>query len=419
MENAQVVPEAPHCLELEQALVLGERLWVQTQGDLSRLVLKLRDTLGAGNEALVREVTEVVLGRKKALEQGLEFPEGLYTRQSVEQASRAEVAAHHAAAFSGCQHVLEICTGAGVDSIALSRVAKNVTSLELDERLSRYAQHNFKLAGAEAIHVESIDAETFVTARGLHHFDGLWADPSRRRTDGSRIKDPDMYSPALAWLMNLPMNGPMGIKISPAAEVGDRVNEEWLREVIGFEDGCIEQTLWKGTQKVDGSVFLADKNLLWVPNHEFANTALCAGCEPGKYVLEPHAALIRSGHLGRFFNQHGVCLMDEDLAWGISEAAHPATAWLRSFKVQEIGSYSPKRLAKRIKELGWNSRTEIKKRAIDEDPDEVRKKLKLPAPSTANSHFGVVLLCKIRGVATYMLARRVGEKELAEEKIRV
>jgi hypothetical protein len=413
------VPDSPHHLELEQALLLGERLWVQTQGDLSRVVLKLRDMLGAGNDALVREVAEIVLGRKKAREQGLEFPEGFYTRQSVEQSSRAEVAAHHAVAFSGCQHVLEICTGAGVDSIALSRTAKNVTTLELDERLSRYAQHNFKLAGTQAISVESIDAETFVNKRGVLGFDGLWADPSRRRADGSRIKEPDMYSPSLSWLMDLPVKGPIGIKISPAAEVGDRVQGDWVREVIGFEDGCIEQTLWKNTQKVDGSVFLADKNLLWIPKQEFSNAVVCDVCEPGKYILEPHAALIRSGHLGRFFNQQGISLIDEDLAWGISGAAHTAISWLRSFEVQEVGSYSPKRLARRMKELGWNSRTEIKKRAIDEDPDEVRKRLKLPAPSPSISHYGVVLLCKIRGVATYMLARRVGEKEFTEEKVRV
>jgi hypothetical protein len=65
-------------------------------------------------------------------------------------------------------------------------------------------------------------------------------------------------------------------------------------------------------------------------------------------------------------------------------------------------------LAKKLAELGWTNRTEIKKRNFNGDPEAIRSSLKLP-PHTHNAPFGTIFLFKWRQRNRAVLALRQGE----------
>lgn len=391
--------------ELTRGLLRAEALWPDCHGDGARLAMRLRDALPDVSPLLLSELTEIILGREKALEQGIETRQGFFTRQSVEQASRPAVAERHAKYFQGCAHVLEICSGIGVDSAALSRVAKHVTCIELSPQLAEYAERNLALQGITNVTVLQGAAEDILPTLDLSVFDGLWADPSRRQSDGRRIQDVQQYKPALGFVMELDVRGVRGIKVSPAAHLDEFVALNWAREVIGFGEGCIEQTLWSAAV-TDGTVYLADKDYCWKPADQEAQPSN-GSLEVGSFLVEPHAALIRSGHLAAYYAEQNVKLLEEEFAWGVSSCKPAPSHLLRVFKIIEVIPFSVKKLSARLKELQWNNRTEIKKRAFPyEDPEELRPRLKLRPPSKDFPIYGVVLMCTLRGQQLCILASR-------------
>ncbi len=392
--------------ELSSGLLRAEALWTECRGDGARLAMRLRDVLPNVAPTMLSEITEILLGRQKALEQGIGPQQGFFTRQSVEQASRPSVAERHARYFQGSSHVLEICSGIGVDSVALARVAKQVTCIELSPQLTEYAERNLALQGINNVTVLQGAAEDIVPTLDLGTYDGLWADPSRRQSDGRRIQDMQQYKPALGMVMAIPLRGVRGIKVSPAAQLDECVAEGWAREVIGFAEGCIEQTLWSGADVSDGTVYLADRDFCWTPLDREAAPSN-GKLEVGAFLIEPHAALIRSGYLACFYAEQKIQLLEEEFAWGITAIKPHASPLQRVFKILEVMPFSVKKLATRLKELQWNNRTEIKKRAFPhEDPEELRPRLKLRPPSSDFPLYGVVLMCTLRGQPLCILASR-------------
>jgi len=88
------------------------------------------------------------------------------------------------------------------------------------------------------------------------------------------------------------------------------------------------------------------------------------------------------------------------------ETPAPQSAWYRTFEVLENIRFTPKGLKERLHQLGWDSRTQIKKRGVKDDPDQVHRALKLPTPH-GDSPWGFVILTKIDNSPRAILARRV------------
>ncbi len=346
------------------------------------------------NEA--SEALEITLCREKAAPFGEWTQHGFFTRQSLEQATAPHIAQHHAKRFKGCRHVLEICTGAGFDTAALAHNAAWVTTIEANERLAAMARHNLSLQGITNVEVVCGLAENVMAGLALHEFDGLWSDPSRRTTTGARIHSPDDYAPSLQWLQRLNVRGVRGIKIAPAVNCeAHHLGNSWLREWIGYEDECREQVLWSGLEGFSDNtatlVYANGEIEQWRPQEQSVIPNLWNGDETllaGMFVLEPHPALIRTGHLAEFAAEHGFMLLDGQIAYLISPTLPPKSAWYETFAILEAMPFHYARLKERLQSRLWGNRLEIKKRGFPETPEEIRKKLKL-APSPQEG----VLIC--------------------------
>jgi hypothetical protein len=431
------------------------------EGDSLRAGMMLRrdkhNIFSAVAPALLAEAVELVLLRRKAHAKGLGGVEGLeglgdwvlrgfFTRQSLEQATTPLVAQHHAERFAGCKHVLEICTGAGFDAAAIARVLARtggvLTTIEADETLADFARANLAAQGLTNVRVLCGLAEALVPALMSAEsstestIDGLWSDPSRRRSDGSRIDDAEQYKPALSFVLQtasslasalasalalslaLPVRADgerisapprfvAGVKLAPALDLSPVLHEhlaanKWATEWIGVAGECREQVLWCGVEAGTRRVWVSligeanDKSdnesngaasgaTVWSPcpstgsstDISPANFSIISTDIPSGWLLEPHSALIRSGVLAEFYAERGFKLFDEHIAYGLSAVEPPESAFYQVFRILEAFPYKLKTLRDRIKSRDWGTQTEIKKRGFPDTPETVRAALRL------------------------------------------
>jgi hypothetical protein len=306
---------------------------------------------------------------------------------------------------------LEICTGAGFDTAALAKNALRVTTIEANERLAAMARHNLSLQGITNVEVLCGLAEDICARLNLTIFDGLWSDPSRRTSSGQRIYAPEDYAPALGWLQRLAIRGTKGIKIAPAVNCeAHHLSGGWQREWVGYDDECREQVLWQGIDDFrDGTATLLLSTgtvLRWDPPSHSYDPKVWNGDETvlsGQFLLEPHGALIRTGHLATYFTEQDCMMLDEQIAYGIAAQKPPQSPWYQTFEILEALPFHYARLRERLQAYSWGNRLEIKKRGFPETPEEIRKKLKLPASNEEG-----VLICTRKDQQHWaLLAKRV------------
>lgn len=393
-----------------------EELLLTTKNDTLRASMLLRKATNCLPE-IASTALDIILCRHKALPMGEWTQHGFFTRQSLEQSTAPTVAKHHAERFHGCQHILEICSGVGFDTAALAHMAARVTTIEANERLAAMARQNIAAQGLVNVEVLCGLAENICAKLDVSVFDGLWADPSRRDEQGRRIHTPDDYAPSLRWLQSLNVHGVRGIKIAPAVNcepyhLEGNSGGAWVREWIGFGDECREQVLWSGAEGMsDGMATLLDSAGVVEQMFPPQNAAIPnlwngdADVLAGRFLVEPHGALIRTGHLGTFFAERDWMLLDEHIAYGIATGKPPKSAWYEAFEILEALPFQYARLKERLTMHGWGNGTEIKKRGFPETPDEVRKKLRLPSGGAAG-----VVICTRKGNRHWaVLARRSGD----------
>lgn len=327
--------------------------------------------------------------------------EGFFIKSRVEQATRPEIACHHALAFKG-KKVIEIGCGIGFDTAALAREASEVVAIDTDALSAAVAEHNLALQGITNVTVRATSFEEFLARDDWGSFEAIWSDPARRSEDGERIYAPDDYRPPLAQILALSMPKLAGIKISPALNI--QTDGAWQHEFVGWEWGCPEQVLWRGLDKAKRSAHLADAKQSWHPK----SSAEIAGMVPlkcGSFLIEPHPALVRTHALEHFFYEHGMSLLDPQLAYGLIEKKPAQSPWFRDFQIVEFFKFNQKSLKERLMALGWDRRTQIKKRGLDDDPDDLHRSLRLP-PADKDSPWGYVILCRIDQIPTAILALR-------------
>lgn len=392
-----------------QAVAAASLFFEQNGGDKWQTSLQLKKKFPDIPPGELSGIVEMVAARAKSEKLGELGDKALYSPLALEQASRPEIAAHHAEKFSGCRHVLEIGTGIGMDTAAIARVAGKVTSLELNPETAAMARHNLEVQGISNVTIMEGKAEDIVSGLNLDEFDGLWSDPSRRDENGARIRAVKDYRPSALWVAGLPVKGPVGIKVSPGAFLDDPP-DDFAVEVLGFRDECLEQTLWKNTGLQSGSAWLADTNESWIPPQDRRSPDLWdqEGGFPW-YLCEPHPAIVRTGHLAEFFGQNGLSFVSDGVAYGLALREPPRSSWYRTFEIDSVMAFRPSDLKAELKKRGWNSRTEFKTRGFP-NFESVVSGLKLPSPSEATPHYGVVFFYRSEGKARALLGKRLHSK---------
>ena len=408
-------------------------------------------TVGIAESQPNKLIIELALGTMKARKLGKGLTGFLFTQQMAEQSTHPLIAQYHAQSLANAlpnstlsltgQHVnmltswslvseslvkcslVEVCTGAGVDTHALANVFEKLVSYEVDATVASIARGNMLRAGIKNVEIKS-DSWPYSNnhTATLPHSNyqvhtstssAVWSDPSRRTT-GKRLRRIESYQPPIESILNTNASC-IGIKLGPADDIPSELLKHCNVEVIGFGKECREKILWKGASNVP-AVTLVDKQVSWTP-HETNNSVDMIQPLAGMILVEPHAAIIASGRVADYFSEIGAGVIDERIGYGVltrsrgdevarlrgdgvtrshgdgvARSRGDATSLDERFEIIDIDSgVSVKRIQQRINALQWNSRTEFKKRGWDKTTDWLWHQLEFEETETA----GVVVVSRI------------------------
>lgn len=327
-------------------------------------------------------------------------PSLFFTHDALEQATRPVVSAWRAQRLKaeGITRVVDLGCGIGADSLACLRAGVDVVAVELDETTAQHAAAN--LSGGTVLHGDAVTlAPELLADAGPETC--VFIDPARR-TESGRTWKVEAFTPPWDFVLSL-LDGPH----STVVKLGPGVPKQLLPEAVealwvADRNDVVECSLWRtsGARPGHGAVLLDSR----FPDLTQGVRVDDAPHEPlpvapvGRYLLEPHGAVIRAGALDRV--DPDAWLLDPRVAYLSTD--HPVDTPLATcFEVLEDLDFNPKTLKAWVREHRVGS-LEIKKRAIDVDPAELRKKLQPKGPNQAT-----LVLVRTREGARALVVRRV------------
>ena len=327
-----------------------------------------------GPQLAAAALTQATLRRQAKAKFGEAAVQMFFTRAGLEQATRPEVADHHASRFlqAGVRKVIDLGCGIGSDSMAFARAGLEVLAVDVDPETAAVAQAN--LAGvADVICTDANEvAEQLITARV-----GVFCDPARRNDHGRvwRVED---FEPRWPTVMRLFDGGrTAGVKLGPALPhslIPEAVEAEW----ITHRGETVEVGLWSGPGATPGR-----RSALIMPNARLIATTAppLPVRDLGSYLYEPAGAVIRAGAIAELGAQLGAGLLDPQVAYLTGDQLC-STPFATAFEVRQRLPFHPKALRSWVREAQIGV-LEIKKRGIDVDPAELRRRLRLAGSNSA------------------------------------
>ena len=395
MEHA----ELDALLTPEAMTLLDELDPVETTNDVARVVSRLR-AAGHGPDLVSAVVGQSRLRHRASAKFGEFAHHMLFTRAGLEQATRMSVSAHHAGrlARASIGSVADLGCGIGGDSLAFASLGLRVTSVDADEVTAALAAYNLRPFG---------DAVTVLhgTAEGtdIDGIDAVWLDPARRTKGHSETRrvSADDYSPNLDWVFELAARKPAGIKLGPAHDrdaLPDGCEAQW----VSVDGSTVELVVWTGALAREG-VGRAALVIRGDAAHEItapADTEDEPVRELGSFIHEPEGSVIRARLIGDVARSLSAGPTAPQIAY-LTGDADRRSPFATSFRVREVLPADPKPLAKALKARGIGT-LEIKKRGVDIDPAEFRKRLRLAGDEKAT-----LFVTRIGGRRTAILADRL------------
>ncbi|MEV0680305.1 class I SAM-dependent methyltransferase [Actinosynnema sp. NPDC050436] len=327
-------------------------------------------------------VLETLLLRRKAPSK-VDFTDGLYTDDALQQATPRPVAEHRARRFGG-RPVHDVTCSVGADLAALP---PGSVGSDLDPVRLAMARHNLgdavPLLRADALHPVSRDTPVV-------------ADPARRDAAGRRTWRPGDFAPPLDALAAAYAGRDLAVKCAPGA---DFAVAPWADEVelVSLDGQVREACLWTRGLATPGvtrraSVLTSDGPGWTITDAEPDD---CPVTPPARWLVDPDGAVVRAGLVRHYAARHGLAQLDERIAYLTGPTPPPG---VRAFRVVEHGHYSEKALrgVLRAHDVG---RLEILVRGLDVDPNALRRRLKPAGGAEAT-----VVLTRIGRTPTYLLA---------------
>jgi hypothetical protein len=367
----------------------------ESSADVVRLVSELRK---AGHPpGLVAAVLRQLKLRSRAVAKFGPFSQQLlFTEAGLEQATRLRVAALHAGRFrdAGLLKIADLGCGIGADAIAMAAIDLHVTAVEIDEVTAAIAAYN--LAPWPHATVVNCGAEDI----DVTDFDGAYLDPARR-TAGRRLNDPADWTPSLEFAFGLAARLPVGIKLGPGID-RDLIPAGAEAQWISVDRDVVELGVWFGTLARAG----VGRAALVIGDHGAAELTAPADSadvevgELGEFLYEPDGAVIRARLIGDLARNIGARMLSDQIAWLTADQAI-ATPFAQGFQVTMTMALDEKRLKRELAARNIGT-LEIKKRGIDVDPAELRKRLSLKGAESAT-----LILTRVGGRRMAILAQRL------------
>jgi hypothetical protein len=327
------------------------------------------------------EMTRVVLRQRRLRSQAVakfgEFASRMFfTESGLQQATRLDVAAHHAARFRALGDITvgDLGCGIGGDALALAGLGIRVVAIDRDESTAAIASYNLALfANATVEHAEAENVD-------ITRFDALWFDPARRTND-KRLSNPADWSPSLDWVFDIAARVPSGIKLSPA--IGHELlpanaEAQWVDD----SGDTVECVVWTGALARPGirrSALVLGETPVELTASE-PDSEVPVG-ELSTYLYDPSGAVIRAQLLGALARKLSAHTISASIAY-LSGETLVDTPFASAFRVIESLPLDIRTLTHYCRDADIGT-LEIKKRGVDIDPATFRTKLKLKGSQSA------------------------------------
>ncbi|WP_420174613.1 THUMP-like domain-containing protein [Luteococcus sp. OSA5] len=370
-------------------------------------------------------LAQVALRRKARAKFGPLADELYFTADALEQATRPVVSTWRAQRLrdEGITRVIDLGCGIGADSLACLRAGIDVVAVELDETTAEHARANLATGlpldklGERGFEVSVIPAGEPVEAPtgSVIHGDAValapellsgagpetcvFIDPARR-TESGRTWQVEAFTPPWDFVLSL-LDGPHSTVVKLGPGVPKQILPEGV-EALWVADGhdVVECSLWSTPHAgcAQGAVLLDAR----APDTQFRLDRTDRASLPvgpvGSYLLEPHGAVIRAGALDRI--DASAWLLDEHVAYLCTD--EPINSpFATCFEVLEDLDFNPKTLKAWVRERRIGT-LEIKKRALDVEPAQLRRKLQPKGPNSAT-----VVLARTQEGTRALVVRRL------------
>ena len=331
-------------------------------------------------------------------------PSSLALEQCSSSAA-AEYKARTALEWSGgrLRTVCDITGGLGADSSAFASVAEKVVYVERNPALVEAARHNF--ASLALSNVE-IRCEEVGPESELPECDLIYADPARRSESGRKLFRLEDCSPDIGLLAPelLERCGRLMVKLSPMADISllrsrfDGILEEIhivagggeVRELL-----CLlrRQARFRGVRTVELGSGEHTETFSFMPEEEAAaEPSIASGLLPGGILLEPSAALMKSGAFKLVCARYGICQLapSTHLYVAPDDGELPPRGLFRRFVVKEVLPLNSASI-RELKARGLKA--DVSARNLHLSSDELRRRLGC-VPGSGLHVFGCSSLCR-------------------------
>ncbi|HTE72764.1 MAG TPA: class I SAM-dependent methyltransferase [Actinomycetes bacterium] len=327
------------------------------------------------------------------------------TPDGLEQLTRPEVAARHAARFAAAVDgpVLDLCCGVGGDLTALAAAGLAVTGVDRDPLAVAVARANLAALGLDEraeVRLGDVPGDLDATPDldvDLAEAAGVFVDPARRSGRG-RALDPRTWSPPWDAVLGLAARVPAtGAKTAPGLAhhlLPAGAEAEW----VSVGGGVVECALWWGPL---GSGVARRATLLPASATVTGDGTARAPVGPvGRYLHEPDGAVIRAGLVAEVADPLGATLLDPTIAY-LSTPGPVVSPFLTTYEVVDVLPFHLKRLRALLRDRGVGRLT-VKKRGTAVAPEELRARLRLSGDAEAT-----VVLTRVAGAQTVLLVEPV------------
>ncbi len=377
-----LTPEG-HVLLQQAAGLHGDRVDPIRAGEILRRTASPEQAAAALSQVTLRTAAEAKFGEAAA--------RMYFTRDGLEQATRLRVSEHRASRLAAAApgSVLDLGCGIGGDLIALSNAGLTVAGVDLDPVRVAIARANLAaldLPGA-VLHADG-------TTMDLGGFGVVFADPARRTSSG-RVFSVEDYSPPWSFVQSL-LTRASCVKVAPGIPHGlvpNGVEAEWVSDRGEVKEAALWSSYLATARRratvirASGLASLTDEDDPGAPE-----------VPVGRYLYEPDGAVIRAGLVTAVAAIVQGGLLDGHIAY-VGSQMRVATPFARGFEVLEALPYREKHLKAALRERKVGRLT-IKKRGVDVEPDQLRKRLALQGEVEAT-----VVLTRVAGEGTALLVR--------------
>lgn len=294
-----------------------------------------------------------------------------FTRDALEQATRASVAAARAKRLvsAGVTAVVDLGCGIGGDLVAFARAGLRARGVEHDPVRAAVARANMTALGFEG---EVVEAD--LAAVTLASDEVPFLDPGRRDAHG-RVFDPAAMTPSWDVVAQY-LARPAVVKTMPGlphALVPEGVEAQWVSDGGDLVEAC----LW------GPGLATAPRRATTLPSGAELIGFGDAGevGEVGAWLHEPDDSVIRAGLVGELATRLDGRLVDAHLAY-VTTDDERRDPLARSFRIVEELPYreKPMRAALLARNVGTLT---VKKRGVDVVPERLVKRLRLKGGQSA------------------------------------